>query len=356
MSKNREKATLALVDGKVWSGYSIGASGETAGEAVFNTSMTGYQEILTDPSYACQLLTFTYPHIGNVGVNSEDMESSKVQAAGVIVKELSEHYSNFRAEKSLQEFLIEEGVVGIGGIDTRDVVLHLRDNGAQMGVIATGEVSGDELVDKAKSLPGMAGRNLAKEVSTKEIYTWNEGVWKLGEGVRTYSDDELASRPHVVAIDFGIKRNMLRLFVDRGFRVTVVPASTSVEDILSLSPDGIFLSNGPGDPAPVVEGIETVKGLLNKAPIFGICLGHQIFGEALGAKTYKLKFGHRGGNHPVRNEFTGKVEITVQNHGFATDLEAVPGDVRVSHINLNDKTVEGFDIPDLKCFYLSVSS
>lgn len=343
-------ATLALADGTVFKGRSVGAEGETSGEVVFNTSMFGYQEILTDPSYYNQMMTFTYPHIGNVGVNDEDVESSKVHVKGLIVKQLSEHYSNFRAKKSLAQYLKENRVVAIDGIDTRALVLHLRTHGAQMGVIASGEVSADTLVDKARALPSMEGQDLVQYVSTKEVYDWKEGTWKLGRGYRKYSDAEQKNFPLVVAYDFGVKFNILRLLCEQGLRVKVVPATYSAEQVLALNPDAIFLSNGPGDPAVVTYAIENVKRLVGKKPIFGICLGHQILGLALGAPTFKLRFGHRGGNHPVRNENNKVVEITVQNHGFATDLTKVPSGVCVSHINLNDQTVEGFDQKDLGAF------
>ncbi len=349
--QNKVKATLALADGKVFEGVSVGAEGETSGEVVFNTSMYGYQEILTDPSYANQLLTFTYPHIGNVGVNDEDIESAKVQVSGLITHSFSEHYSNFRAKQSLRSYLTENNIVGISEIDTRELVRHLRDEGSQMGVIATGAVGADDLIDKARNSPSMQGQDLVQAVSTDKPYEWREGIWQTGgAGFKSYSKEELNKRPHLVAIDFGVKYNILRLMVEHGFRVTVVPATFTAEQIVSLSPDAIFLSNGPGDPAAVTYGIETVRGLLGKYPMFGICLGHQILGHALGAPTFKLKFGHRGGNHPVRDETTGIVEITVQNHGFATDAERVPDELTVSHINLNDGTVEGFSVPDINAF------
>ncbi|MFN8389042.1 MAG: glutamine-hydrolyzing carbamoyl-phosphate synthase small subunit [Bdellovibrionota bacterium] len=348
--KKRPAATLALADGTVFRGVSIGAEGETDGETVFNTSMSGYQEILTDPSYVKQMITFTYPHIGNVGVNREDVESNKVQVAGVIIHELSEHYSNYRAEGSFEDYLKQNNVVGIAGIDTRALVLHLRTHGAQMGVIASGERNADDLVAKARSLPTMDGLDLVPFVSTKESYLWKEGIWTPGKGYQKFSDEELAKRPLVVAIDFGIKHNILRLLVQEGFRVQVVPANTSADEIMALNPQGIFLSNGPGDPAAVTYGIQTVKGVLGKKPIFGICLGHQILGHALGAPTFKLPFGHRGGNHPVRNLLTDKVEITVQNHGFATHASQVPKHVQITHLNLNDQTIEGLIVPDAKAF------
>jgi carbamoyl-phosphate synthase small subunit len=345
-----EPATLALADGTVFRGRSAGAAGETAGEVVFNTSMSGYQEILTDPSYAYQLLTFTYPHIGNVGTNSEDVESDRVQVAGMIVRSLSERMSNFRAEQSLGEYLRANNVVAISSIDTRALVLHIRDHGAQPGVIATGSRNADELVDRARALQSMEGLDLTKVVSTAKPYEWKQGSWRPGSGYAEIPEAELKRRPHVVALDFGAKFNILRLLVDQGFRVTVVPNSTPADEVLRLNPDGVFLSNGPGDPAAVKYGIRAVNDLLGKRPIFGICLGHQILGHALGLPTFKLKFGHRGGNHPVRNEATGKIEITVQNHGFATVSGKIPDGIAVTHVNLNDGTIEGLEAPELKAF------
>lgn len=350
MKKARLRATLALADGTVFQGYAIGQEGETSGEVVFNTSMTGYQEILTDPSYAFQMITFTYPHIGNIGTNKEDVESEKIQASGIIVHNLCEHYANYRAEQSLSQYLKASRIVGIEGIDTRSLVLHLRTHGAKMGVIASGDHSVSTLVDKAKALPSMEGMDLVKSVSTQKSYEWKQGSWVLGKGYYQVSDSALSLCPHVVAVDYGMKYNILRLLVDQGFRVTVVPAQMSASDILALKPDGIFLSNGPGDPAAVDYAIKTVAALVGKKPLFGICLGHQIFGLALGAKTFKLKFGHRGGNHPVRNELTKKVEITSQNHGFAVDSSSIPKGVVVSHINLNDLTVEGLTLAEQGAF------
>jgi len=311
---SKQKAVLVLADGTVFEGLSFGAEGRASGEVVFNTSLTGYQEILTDPSYAGQLLTFTYPHIGNVGCNEEDVESSKVQCKGLIIKKSSRRVSNFRAQYSLSDYLIKNGVVGIEGLDTRELVLHLRDQGSQMGIVASGEAATDidRLKKEAASLESMAGRDLVKEVTCKEPYTWNQKTWSLGKGYETL--DESSSSQHIVCMDFGIKYNILRLLADRGFRLTVVPADYDAEQILGLNPDGVFLSNGPGDPAAVTYGIETVKALVGKLPA------------------------------------TGAVEITVQNHGFATDLNKVPKDLEVSHVNLNDQTVEGFDLPELRAF------
>uniref|UniRef100_A0A0A8KXH8 carbamoyl-phosphate synthase (glutamine-hydrolyzing) n=1 Tax=wastewater metagenome TaxID=527639 RepID=A0A0A8KXH8_9ZZZZ len=349
-SKNKKTATLALADGTVFKGRAVGADGEATGEVVFNTSMSGYQEILTDPSYVYQMLTFTTPHIGNVGFNSEDVESKKVQVAGFICREISEHYSNFRAQGSLGEYLRQNNVVGIDGIDTRALVLHLRTYGSQMGVIATGDVSPSLLVDRAKTLASMNGLDLAKEVTCKASYIWKQRPWEPGAGYTEVSDADYKRLPHIVAMDFGIKFNILRLLVGQGFRVTVVPAQTSAEEILAMSPDGIFLSNGPGDPAAVTYAIGTIKKLVGKKPLFGICLGHQLLGLSQGAQTYKLKFGHRGGNHPVRNELSRKVEITAQNHGFAVDQSRMPSGVTMTHINLNDQTVEGLEIKDANAF------
>ena len=349
-SKKRDEATLALADGTVFHGYSVGKDGETAGEVVFNTSMSGYQEIVTDPSYKYQILTFTYPHIGNVGVNNEDIESGRVQVAGVIVRELSDHYSNFRAGGSFSQYLAKNGVVGIGGIDTLALVLLLRTKGAQMGIIATGKQNAADLVDRARALHSMDGLDLTGYVTTDVSYDWTQGTWRPGEGYREYTKEEMSSWPLVTAIDYGVKFNILRLLADQKFRVRVMPATSTAQEILALNPDGVFLSNGPGDPAAGVGAIECVKSLLGRKPIFGICLGHQILGLALGAPTYKLKFGHRGGNHPVRNEKTGKVEITVQNHGFATDSARVPEHVKITHLNLNDGTVEGMEAAGAKAF------
>ena len=347
---------LALADGTVFHGQAFGRVRRpheaVIGEVVFNTSMFGYQEILTDPSYAGQVMCFTCPHIGNVGCNDEDVESGRIHTEAVVCRSLSPVVSNFRARQSLSEYLDRTGVMGLTGIDTRRIVQHLRDNGAQMGALAAGEgIDTDELVDRARAAGSMAGKEYVTTVTCAEPYTWNELPWSLdrrGEG--RVSDERLVSRPHVVALDCGIKHNILRILVETGFRVTVVPATTTATNIMALRPDGLFLSNGPGDPATLGFIVSAVKEVLGKVPIFGICLGHQILGQVAGGKTYKLKFGHRGGNHPVRDDTTGKVEITVQNHGFAVDPTTLPGDVRITHVNLNDETVEGLELAGARAF------
>ena len=352
-------AVLALADGRSFKGFGFGADSSSEdpaiGEVVFNTSMSGYQEILSDPSYSGQIMTFTCPHIGNVGCNEEDNESDQVHVAGIIIRSLSKRVSNFRAKESLPEYLARNKITGISGIDTRSLVLHLRNTGSQMGAIAIGEkIAVDDLVEHARSAGSMLGKNLVPNVSTKKAYQWTEKTWDiegLWSGKGPYlksSPNDLWSRPHIVALDCGIKRNILRLLVDSGFRVTVVPASTSIDEIKKYQADALFISNGPGDPATLGDIVEVTKGLLGQLPIFGICLGHQIISQAVGAKTYKLKFGHRGANHPVIDCKTKKVEITVQNHGFAVDKESIPKDIFVSHLNLNDQTVEGIAIPELK--------
>lgn len=347
---------LALANGTVFKGRCFGAlRGEdqpVCGELVFNTSMYGYQEILTDPSYAGQIMTFTYPHIGNVGCNEDDVESSRVHAEGLVVRAAHKNPSNFRSVLSLPEYLTKNNVMGLEGIDTRELVITLRTHGAQMAVMASGEgVSPDTLVDRARALGSMEGMDYVKHVACKEMYTWDYLPWSLEYGnSRRLSQEQLIARPHVVAVDCGVKTNILRLLLDVGFRVTVVPAGTTAADIISLRPDGVFLSNGPGDPATLHYVVKPVQEILGRVPIFGICLGHQILGQALGGKTYKLKFGHRGGNHPVRDETTGKVEITVQNHGFAVDKGSVENRAFVSHMNLNDMTVEGLESKEYRAF------
>jgi carbamoyl-phosphate synthase small subunit len=348
-------AILALADGTVFRGHAFGADGEAVGEVVFNTSMTGYQEILTDPSYRGQLVAMTYPEIGNVGVNREDVESRAPYVEGFIVKEYWEPPSNWRAEEPLGEYLRRQGIVGIHGIDTRALVRRLRDAGAQEGVISTVDLAPDRLVEKAKASPGLIGRDLVKEVTCTEPYEWEEGPWTLGQGYARPAPPAaggaaVGRQYRVVAYDYGIKRNILRNLVGVGCRVRVVPAETPAADVLALAPDGVFLSNGPGDPDAVPYAREAVAKLVGRVPIFGICLGHQIMGLALGGKTYKLKFGHHGGNQPVKDLRTGKVEITAQNHGFAVDVESLHGLAELTHVNLNDQTVEGLAHKTLPLF------
>jgi len=331
------KAKLALANGVVFTGESFGAEGETAGEVVFNTSMIGYQEILTDPSYCGQIVTMTYPHIGNYGINPEDVESSKPQVAGFVVREYSKFYSNFRATESLGDYLKRNGVIGIEGLDTRKLTRIIRDVGAMNAVISTTDLDDASLVRKAKAFPSMAGLDLAKVVTTKAPYKFSangKSGWKYG----------------VVAYDYGIKTNILRKLYERGCDVTIVPANFPAEEVLKLDPDGIFLSNGPGDPAAVTYAIDSIKSLIGKKPIFGICLGHQILALASGAKTFKMKFGHRGANHPVKNLLNGTVEVTSHNHGFAVDPESLTSDYEVTHIDLNDNILEGFRHKSLPLF------
>ena len=336
------EAVLALADGRVFRGRAFGALGEVTGEVVFNTAMTGYQEVLTDPSYKGQLVCMTYPEIGNVGINREDEESAQVYVEGFIVREYVARPSNWRSEMPLGEYLERAGVPGIELIDTRALVRHLRIGGAQEAVLSSVNLDVDELVAKAKASPGLVGRDLVTEVTCTQPYDWELADWDISTGYRQPSRVELRDAPLVVALDYGIKRNILRRLVAAGFRVKVLPATASAEHVLALSPDGVFLSNGPADPAAVHYAHETVRGLLGHKPIFGICLGHQILGLALGGSTYKLRFGHHGANHPVLDLGTGRVEITSQNHGFAVDSGSLEGKAVLSHLNLNDKTVEGF--------------
>lgn len=331
------RATLTLADGTSFTGRSFGSEGEAAGEVVFNTSMTGYQEILTDPSYEGQIVTMTYPQIGNVGVNPEDDESRRPFVKGFIVKEYCPVPSNWRATRALHEYMREHGIVGIEGVDTRALVTHIRERGAQEGIISTARRNQAALAEKAQRHGGLEGRDLVKNVSCREPYTWDQGGWRMGSGFARAKAPEF----HVVAYDYGIKFNILRGLVEAGCAVTVVPAWTPAEEVLALEPHGIFLSNGPGDPAAVAYAAENVRQLVGCRPIFGICLGHQILGLALGGRTFKLKFGHHGGNQPVMDLTTGKVEITTQNHGFAVDADSLEGAVEVTHVNLNDRTVEG---------------
>jgi len=333
------KAVLALADGRVFRGKSFGATGEATGEVVFNTAMSGYQEVLTDPSYKGQMVTMTYTQIGNTGINPEDVESGRLYLSGFIVKEYQEEYSNWRATMSLGDYLRENGIVGIQGIDTRALTRHLRDKGAQNGIISTVDLDPESLVKKARALPSMAGLDLATGVTCDKPYHWSEGLWDLGQGYADLSGEKLPYK--VVAYDFGIKFNILRCLVSAGCNVTVVPATFPAEEALAMKPDGIFLSNGPGDPEPMTEVIGNIKRLLGKVPIFGICLGHQLLGLALGGRTMKLKFGNHGSNLPVMDLSTRKVEITAQNHGFSVDIASLSGTCELAHENLNDATVEG---------------
>ena len=347
-------AILALADGTVYIGNSIGAPGSTVGEVVFNTSMTGYQEILTDPSYCQQIVTLTYPHIGNYGTNPEDVESDKVHAAGLIIRDLPMVASNFRSTATLSEYLVQAGTVAIANIDTRQLTRQLRTLGAQNGCIlalAAGEVVTTALVDKAiaaaKAAPSMSGLDLAKVVSATETTQWTEAEWTLGKGY----GQQNAPRFHVVAYDFGVKKNILRMLAERGCKVTVVPAQTPAAQVLKHNPNGIFLSNGPGDPEPCDYAIEATRTLIDSGiPTFGICLGHQILALASGAKTFKMKFGHHGANHPVKDLDSGRVSITSQNHGFAVDETTLPANLRATHISLFDNTLQGLERTDKPAF------
>ena len=335
-------AKLALIDGTVYTGTAFGADGEAFGEVCFNTSMTGYQEILTDPSYNGQIVAMTYPQIGNYGVNADDVESGKLAIKGFIVRELCHEPSNFRSTESLGDYLKRNGVVGIEGIDTRALVRKLRVKGAMTGVISSVDLDDASLIAKAQKSPDLIGRDLIKEVMPEKAADWATKLHPLATELTPLPEKVKAGHvPHVVAIDYGMKWNIPRHLKEMGCRVTVVPGTISAEEVLALNPDGVFLSNGPGDPRPLTYAIDTIKGLLGKKPIFGICLGHQLLGLALGGEIYKLKFGHRGANQPVLDKTSGKVEITSQNHGFALEPNTLPANVEVTHINLNDQTVEG---------------
>ena len=341
------KAILLLEDGTVFRGTSFGAKGLKCGEVVFNTSMAGYQEILTDPSYNEQIVTMTYPLIGNYGTNKADWESRKIFAGGFIVKENCDYPSNWRNTESLGDYLKANNIVGLEGIDTRALVKHIREEGAMRGVVSSTEFKLAELKKKLDQYPGLVGRDIVKNVTTKKPYDWDTGV----TDVLTDEQRMPTKKFKVVAFDFGVKYNILRLLRSHGCDVHVVPASTSAKEVMARKPDGVFLSNGPGDPAPVDYAVQTIRKLLGKIPIFGICLGHQILALALGAKTYKLKFGHRGANHPVKNLHTGKIEITSQNHGFCIDMDSLAKqDVELTHLNLNDNTNEGFSCRNLNAF------
>lgn len=337
-----QPALLALEDGSLFPGISLGAEGVSAGEVVFNTAMTGYQEILTDPSYAQQIVTLTYPQIGNTGCNAEDSESDRVWAAGLVIRQGTRRVSNFRAEESLEAFLLRQGVVAIADVDTRRLTRHIREQGALSGVIIAGEGArdGDAAIAQARAFPGLKGADLAKVVSRTSQESWAQGVWRLGQGLADHSG---AERPFkVVAYDFGVKRNILRLLVDRGCDVTVVPAETPAEAVLAMNPDGVFLSNGPGDPEPCSYAIEAIRQFLAvKMPLFGICLGHQLLALASGAQTLKMRLGHHGANHPVKDLKTGRVMITSQNHGFAVDLDSLPPHLEATHLSLFDGTLQG---------------
>ncbi len=340
MVRPSKSAFLALEDGKVFKGISIGREGETSGEVVFNTSMTGYQEILTDPSYRGQIVTMTYTEIGNYGTNQQDVESDRPHAAGFIIRNESRIHSNYRSTSSLSDYLSNNNIVGIAGIDTRSLVRHIRNCGALKGVISSIDGDPHSLVAKAKASPSLVGRDLVREVIPERARQWNEALYQV-ELNRSANQRELAARPHVVCLDFGMKWNIARHLFDRGNRVTILPGTASAEEVLAQKPDGIFLSNGPGDPEPLEYAISTIKRLIGTKPIFGICLGHQLLSLACGAKTFKLKFGHRGANQPVLNLDNGRIEITCQNHGFAVEEASMPESLRITHRNLNDDTIAG---------------
>jgi len=341
-------AILVLADGTKFRGFSIGASGHTVGEVVFNTSMTGYQEIISDPSYAEQIISFTYPHIGNVGINEEDFESNQIYSKGIIIRDLPFQHSNFRSYCSLSEFLFKKNIVGIAGIDTRSLTRHLREYGSQSGCIfAEKDIDEARALKFAQEFSGLLGLDLAQKVTTQTSYNFNEGEWSLGNGFEKNNNKDL----NVVAYDFGIKKNILRMLVSRGCKVTVVPAKTDFDDVIALEPDGIFLSNGPGDPEPCEYAINNINVFLKKEiPTFGICLGHQLLALASGAKTEKMKFGHHGANHPVRDLESGKVFITSQNHGFSVDPKSLSRNLKITHLSLFDQSIQGIERSDVPAF------
>lgn len=344
-----EIAKLALEDGTIYTGRAFGASGEVFGEVCFNTSMTGYQEILTDPSYCGQIVAMTYPLIGNYGINREDVESRRLALSGFVVRELCRTPSNYRSTITLDDYLREAGVVGIEGIDTRALVRRLRTRGAMTGLISNIDIDDESLRSKVRACPGLVGRDLIREVLPEKQYDWSEGLSELAKAGDAPAR-KLSRTPHVVAIDYGMKLNIARHLQESGCHVTIVPGTSTSQEIMALKPDGVFLSNGPGDPRPLDYAITTIRELLGKTPVFGICLGHQLLGLAAGAQIYKLKFGHRGANQPVLNHQTGRVEITSQNHGFALKSDSLPENVEVTHVNLNDQTVEGIRLRDVPAF------
>jgi carbamoyl-phosphate synthase small subunit len=347
--RSEKPAVLALEDGTIFRGSAMGAEGETCGEVVFNTSMTGYQEILTDPSYRGQIVTMTYTEIGNYGTNDQDVESDRPQVAGFIVRSESRLHSNFRSQSGLQNYLVQNNIIAISGIDTRKLVRHIRSKGAMKGILSTTDLDEKSLTDKALNSPGLIGRDLVREVVPEKLRSWNEALFRLDEN-RVCLGEADSSKPHVVCLDFGMKWNIPRHLFERGNRVTILPGTATSAEVMEQKPDGIFLSNGPGDPEPLDYAIKTISELIGQRPVFGICLGHQLLSLASGAKTFKLKFGHRGSNQPVLNLESGRVEITSQNHGFAVEEESLPTDLVITHRNLNDDTIAGVRHKSEKAF------